>query len=175
MGVLLDHPLVYQLPSHHHLPVLAMPHPITRQRTLFCFLVHRGIPIQIRVGILFHYPPSMHLVIPTHLFLFWVICHPSRIFPQKSLSGNPRIGFPLLPTAKPYPLLPLTHYPPLLYWLGIGWWCLSHVRAPLLCVSKTCLLLMRLLWPGGLSMLLILDLLWCERVFEPSFFMACFL
>ena len=51
-----DHPLVCQLPSHHHLPVLAVPHPIHRQRVLFCLLAHCGIPIQIRVGILSHYP-----------------------------------------------------------------------------------------------------------------------
>ena len=40
---------------HHHLPVLAMPHPTTRQRILFCLLIHRGIPIQNKVGILSHY------------------------------------------------------------------------------------------------------------------------
>ena len=56
VGVLLDHPLVCQLPSRHHLPVLVMPHPITRQRNLFCLFVHHGIPIRIRVGILSHYP-----------------------------------------------------------------------------------------------------------------------
>ena len=56
VGVLPDHPLVYQLPSHHHLPMLAVLHSITKQRVLFYLLVHRGIPIQIRVGILSHYP-----------------------------------------------------------------------------------------------------------------------
>ena len=56
MGVLSDHPLVCQLPNHHHLPMLAVPHPITKQRVLFCLLAHRGIPIRIRVGILSHYP-----------------------------------------------------------------------------------------------------------------------
>ena len=56
VGVLLDHPLVCQLLSHHHLPVLVVPHPITRQTVLFCLLVHRGIPIRIREGIFSHYP-----------------------------------------------------------------------------------------------------------------------
>ena len=51
-----DHSLVCQLPSHHHLPVLAMPHPIPKQRVLFCFLVHHGISIWIRVGTLSPYP-----------------------------------------------------------------------------------------------------------------------
>ena len=74
----------------------------------------------------------------------------SGYFPQKSLSGNPRISFPLLPTARPYLLLPLNHSPPPLYWLGTSEWCLSLVRAPLSCESMACLLFMRLSWPGGL-------------------------
>ena len=32
-----DHPLVCQLPNHHHLPVLAMPHPIPRQKSFILF------------------------------------------------------------------------------------------------------------------------------------------
>ena len=56
VGVLPDHPLVYQLLSHHHLPMLAVPNPITKQKVLFCLLAHHGILVQIRVGILFHYP-----------------------------------------------------------------------------------------------------------------------
>ena len=56
VGVLPNHPLVCQLPSHHHLPVLAVPHPITRQRILFCLLVHLDIPIKIKVSILSHCP-----------------------------------------------------------------------------------------------------------------------
>ena len=52
-----DHPLVCQLPSRRgHLLVLAMPHPIPRQKVLFCFLVHRGIPIWIRMDIFSYYP-----------------------------------------------------------------------------------------------------------------------
>ena len=41
----------------------------------------------------------------------------------------------------------MTHY--FLYWLGTGYWCLDLARAPLLCMSKTCLLLMHLPWFGG--------------------------
>ena len=33
----LDHPLVCRLPSHHHLPVLAMPHPIPRKKSFILF------------------------------------------------------------------------------------------------------------------------------------------
>ena len=56
VGVLSNHPLVCQLSNHHHLPVLPMSHSITRQRKLFCLLIHRGIPIQNKVDILSHYP-----------------------------------------------------------------------------------------------------------------------
>ena len=55
VSVLSDHPLVCQLLSHHHLLVLVVPHPITRQRVLFCLLAHHGIPIRIGVDILSHY------------------------------------------------------------------------------------------------------------------------
>ena len=76
---------------------------------------------------------------------------PARHFPQKRLSGNPKIGSFLLPTTRPYPLLPLTYGPPPLYWLGTGWWCLSLVRATFPCVSMACLQLIRLQWPEVLS------------------------
>ena len=95
---------------------------------------------------------GMHLVIPTHLFLFWVVCHPNRTFPPKEFEWEPQNRLPLVPTAGPYPLLPLAHDPPFLYWLGTCWWCLSLVHAPLPCVSKVCLLFMRLPWPRGSSM-----------------------
>ena len=55
VGVLPDHPLVCLLPNHHHLPVLAVPLPITRQRKLFCLLVHHSILIHHSVHILFYY------------------------------------------------------------------------------------------------------------------------
>ena len=61
------------------------------------------------------------------------------------------MDFPLLPTTRPYPFLPLTHGTPLLYWLGTSGWCLSLVCVALPCDSKACLLFMRLPWPGGLS------------------------
>jgi len=30
-------------------------------------------------------PHSMHLVVPTHLYFFWAVCHPSKTFPPKEL------------------------------------------------------------------------------------------
>ena len=59
---------------------------------------------------------GMHLVVLAHPYFLWVVCHPNRIFPpkeseqepQKSLSRNPRIGFPFSPLLD-YALLPLTY------------------------------------------------------------------
>ena len=62
------------------------------------------------------------------------------------MNENPIIDFPILPTTKPYPLLPLTHGPPPIYWLGTSGWCLSLVCAPLLCESMAYLLFIRLPW-----------------------------
>ena len=95
-------------------------------------------------------PYGMHLVVPTHSSFFWVACHPSRTFPLKEFEREPQNRLSLLPTTRPYPLLPLTYNPSLLYWLGTGWWCLSLVCSPLLCMSKACLLLMHLQWTEGL-------------------------
>ena len=58
-------------------------------------------------------PHGMYLVIPTHSYFFWVVCHPSRTFPPKELEQKPQNRLSPFPTAKPYPLLPLTHYPQL--------------------------------------------------------------
>ena len=67
------------------------------------------------------------------------------------MNGNPKKGFSLPPTTRPYCLLPLTYGPSLLYWLGKSGWCLSLVRTPLPFVSMACLLFMHSPWPGGLS------------------------
>ena len=47
------------------------------------------------------------------------------ILPQRSLSENPKIDSLFLPTARPYPLNPLTCGPPPMYWLGASRWCLG--------------------------------------------------
>ena len=93
----------------------------------------------------FSIPHGMHLVVSTHLYFFQVVSHPSRTLPPKEFEREPQNRLSFLPTAKPYPLLPLTHDSPILYWLGIGWWCLGLARAPVLFMSKACLLLMHLL------------------------------
>ena len=94
-------------------------------------------------------PYGMHLVVPTHHSIFWVVCHPSRTFPPKKFKQEPQNRLSLLPIARPYPLLSPTHDPPLQYWLGTSWWCLGLVRSLLPCMSKACLLLMHLPWTGG--------------------------
>ena len=74
-------------------------------------------------------------------FFGWYVI-PVGHFPQKSLNGNP--DFSLLPITRPYLLLPLTHGPPPLYWLGASGWCLSLVLALLPYESMACLVFMRL-------------------------------
>ena len=128
---------------------MAVPHPITRQRVLFSLLAYRGIPIRIRVeySLLLACTQWFQLIFPS--FGWYVI--PVKHFPQKSLSGNPKIGFPFSPSLDytfSY-LWPMAHH--FLYWLGTGWWCLSFVHAPLPCVSIACLLFMCLPWLEGLS------------------------
>ena len=93
---------------------------------------------------------GMHLMVPTHPSLFWMVCYPCRTFSLKEFEWEHQNRLFLLPTVRPYTLLPLTYNPPLLYWLGICWWCLGLMRAPFPCMSKACLLLMRLSWTGGL-------------------------
>ena len=138
--------------------MLVVPHPITKQIILFCLLVHRGLgpsehslSQRKRWAFSLTIPHGMHLVVPTHTSLFWVVCHLSRTFPLKEFEREPQNRLSLLPTARPYPHLLLTHDPLLLSWLGTSWWCLSFARAPFSCMSKACLLLMHLPWSKGSS------------------------
>ena len=58
-------------------------------------------------------PHGTHLVIPAYSYFFWVVCHSSRTFPPKEPERKPQNRLSPFPTARPYPLLPLTHYPQL--------------------------------------------------------------
>ena len=49
-------------------------------------------------------PHGMHLVVPTHSYFFWVVCHPSRTFPPKEPKQESQNRFSPLSTARPYPL-----------------------------------------------------------------------
>ena len=64
-------------------------------------------------------PHGMHLVVPTHPSFFRVICHPNRTLPPKEYERKPQNRLSLLPSAKPYPLLPLTHYS-CIGWVQVG-------------------------------------------------------
>ena len=120
VGVLPDHPLVYQLLSHHHLPMLAVPNPITKQKVLFCLLAHHGILVQIRVGILSHYPSWHALVIPTHLSLFWVVCYPSGTFLPKEFEREPQNKLSPSPHRQTISFFTFNPRPPYIGWVQVG-------------------------------------------------------
>ena len=93
----------------------------------------------------------MHLVIPTHVYFFWMRCHPNRTTLPKEVEWEPQNKLPLLPTTWPHPLIPLTCGSPLLYWLRTGRWCLSLMCTPLPSKSIAFLALTCLPLPLGLS------------------------
>ena len=93
----------------------------------------------------------MHLVIQTHLSLFWVVCHPNRTFPPKELKRESKNRLLPSPYRQTIPSLTSDPWPTAPILAVYKWWCLSLVRAPLLCESMACLLFMHLPWPGGLS------------------------
>ena len=115
-----DHPLVCWLPSHHSYPMLAVPHSIPRQKSfvLFFYSPWHSHPDKDWVFSLTN-SYGMYLVIPIHISFFWVVCHPSRIFPPKELEQESHNR--LLPsshhqtiyslTSDPWPTAPiLTEY-----------------------------------------------------------------
>ena len=91
-----------------------MPLPFTIQRMLFCLFASHGFSTRYSVCALSLYPlwhaPSGS---NSTLLLLGGTSSQQDISPQRSLSKNLRIGFSPLPTARPCPLLPLTHDPSL--------------------------------------------------------------
>ena len=122
-------------------------------------------------------PHGMHLVVPTHPCFFWAVCHPNRTFPQKSLSRNPRIGFPLSPSPD-HTLLPLTHDPPPPVLVGYRLMKYGHCAClTFACVQKlpathalavvwrlVCISCRLSLTYNGVSYLLIVDAHFCESI-----------
>ena len=115
------------------------------KRKLFCLFVYRGTLSCYSVSVFsFPIPYGMHLVVLAQLCPFGWYVIPARHFPQKSLSRNLKIGFPLslLPN---HALLPLTHD---LIVSCIGWvqagevWALRmplfHVCPKFACCSCIC-------------------------------------
>ena len=74
----------------------------TRQRKLFCLFVCRGTLTYYSVGtISLRIPYSMHLMVPTHPYFFWAVCHHSRTFPPKEPEQESHNRFSPLPTTRP--------------------------------------------------------------------------
>ena len=155
--------------------MLVVPLPITRQRRLFCSFICRGILTCYCVGALslsLSLLHGMHIVVPTHPYFFWTVCHLSRTFSLKKPKQEPQNSFSPLPIARPYPLTsdpwPTTSY--------IGWvqdgevWvlrmfnlCVCPKLAQCICRGlKACL---HILPP-------ILDFLWRELFFDSLFSMV---
>ena len=83
------------------------PHYQTKRTILFISLPWHPLPTTVWV-------PSLSLSLmtctqwPNSALLVWVVCHPSRTLPSKSLGRNLKIGLPLSPPPN-HALLPLTH------------------------------------------------------------------
>ena len=60
----------------------------------------------------------MHLIIPAHISLFWMICHPNRTFPPKELERESQNRLPLSPHRQTIPSLTSDPWPtaPVLAW-----------------------------------------------------------
>ena len=69
-----------------------------------------------------HHLPLWHALSgPAHTYYFWVKCHPNRIFPQRNLSGNPKIDPTFSPPRNhtiwiPWPMAHL----PYIGWVQVG-------------------------------------------------------
>ena len=128
----------------------------------------------------------MHLVIPAHLSLFWVVCHSSRTFPPKELEQESLNRLPLYPYHQTIPSLTFDSWPTMLVLVGCKWvvpepcacsipmWVhgLSAVHA----FAITC----ESFWSRCVFLLLIFNLLWRGWVwvfilciFFPSWARSC--
>ena len=90
---------------------------------------------------------GMHPTVPPQTCLFWVVCHPSRMYLPKGLGQEPQIDLfpsPHHQTIPPY-LLPLAHGPTKSYigWVQAGGTWVLRVLSFQIC-PRVCLLLMRL-------------------------------
>ena len=119
----------------------------------------------------------MHLVIPAHISLFWMVCHSSRIFPPKELERESQNRLLLSPhrqtipslTSDPWPIAPVLAWyrwvVPKPYACSTPTLCVlhSHMSPWLVCCSCVC----HYLWICLVSLrvlLLIFNPLWCGWV-----------
>ena len=64
---------------------------------------------------------GMHLVIPAHFSLFWVVCHSSKTFPPKKLEREPQNRLPPSPHHQTIPSLTSDPWPITLVLAGYKW------------------------------------------------------
>ena len=69
------------------------------------YLLRYGCSISLSI------PHSMHLMVPTRPYFYWMLCHPNRTFPPKEHEQESYNRFSLSPPPD-HTLLPLTHDPP---------------------------------------------------------------
>ena len=73
----------------------------------------------------------MHLVIPAHLSLFWVVCHPSMTFSPKEFEQEPQNKLSHSPHRQTLPSLTFDPWPTTLVLAGYKWVVLES------CASST--------------------------------------
>ena len=126
-------------------------------------------------------PYGIHLVIPAHLSLFWVVCHPSRTFHPKELEREPQNRLPPFPHRQTIPSLTSDLWPTTHVLAGYKWVvlelcaCSTFICVHGLSVVHAFAMTWGLVWFLLHVYLLILDLLWCGWITRFSFFISCFL
>ena len=120
----------------------------------------------------FFIPHCMHLVVPTHPYFFWAVCHSGRTFPLKEPEQESHNRFSPLLTARPYPLTS-DHD---LTVSCIGWvqagdiWALRVPHFYVCPKSAYCSCVRRGLEARLHNLSSVLDFLWRELFFDFPFF-----
>jgi len=63
----------------------------------------------------------MHLVIPTHISSFWVVCHPNKTFPPKKLEQESQNRLPISSHRQTIPSLTFDPWPTMPILAGYKW------------------------------------------------------
>ena len=149
MGVLADHLLVVSCSATTtYLCWLCRSLLPDKENYFVCLLAMTFLPITMCVLFLF-IPHSMHLVVPTHPYFFWVACYPSRTFPPKEPEQKPQNKFFPSPYRQTISSLTSDPWPTTSY---IGWVQASDAWV-LRVLHLLCLLLMHLSWSRDWSIL----------------------
>ena len=137
MGVLADHLLVVNgSATTTYLYWLCRSPLPDKEGYFFCLLAVAFLPVTMCVlslSLSLSIPHGMHLVVPTHPYFFWVVCHPNRTFPPKEPEQEPQNRFFLFSPHRqtmPSDLWPTTSY---IGWVQVGGaWvsCVLHLLHP---------------------------------------------